>query len=241
MTLPPVHRYERVSSTMDLVHELAQDGAEVGTVVVAAEQTGGRGSRGRAWHSPRGGLWLSILLRPEGKGAVELLALRAGLAVARALDRAGIPRQVLLKWPNDLMIEDRKLGGILCEARWHGDVLAWVVVGLGLNVRNPLLPELQHAATTLALESHDITPESLVEPVVAQLRSLESGAATLLPPELADLRERDWLQGRTLLQPIAGQAAGISAEGALLVRCPDGHIASARTGTVELAEAQSQT
>src|SRR5919198_6236063 len=229
---PPVHRFELVSSTMDLVHELAQDGAEVGTVVVAEEQTGGRGSRGRAWHSPRGGLWLSILLRPEGKGPVELLALRAGLAVTRALERAGLSRRVLLKWPNDLMIGERKLGGILCEARWHGEVLAWVVVGLGLNVRNPLVPELEHAATTLARESQGITPESLVEPVVAQLRSLESGGPTLLPAELADLRGRDWLDGRTLLQPIAGQAAGVSAEGALLVRCPDGRIASARTGAV---------
>lgn len=222
---------------MDLLHELASGGAVTGTAVVAGEQTGGRGSRGRTWHSPPGGLWLSILLRPAGEGPVELLALRVGLAVARTLEEVGLSQPVLLKWPNDLMIGEQKVGGILCEARWQGDVLGWVVVGLGLNVRNPVPAELVVAATNLERQGRDITPESLVEPIVSQLRSLAPDAGTLSTGELADLRQRDWLRGRLLRHPIAGQATGISAEGALLVQCSDGSTAPLRTGTVELAEA----
>lgn len=221
---------------MDLLHELASGGAMTGTAVVAVEQTGGRGSRGRAWHSPPGGLWLSILLRPAGEGPVELLALRVGLAVARALEQVGLPRSVLLKWPNDLMIGDRKVGGILCEARWHGEVLGWIVAGLGLNVRNRIPAELAEIATNLERQVEGITPESLIEPVMSQLHSLAPAVGTLSASELAEVGQRDWLRGRALRQPIAGQAAGISAEGALLVRRADGTTVSLRAGTVELAE-----
>jgi len=224
---------------MDVLHELASGGAEAGTAVVAAEQTGGRGSRGRVWHSPPGGLWLSVLLRPEEEGPVELLALRVGLAVARSLDEVGLSQPVLLKWPNDLMLGDRKVGGILCEARWHGEVLGWITVGLGLNVRNRVPAELEEIATSLQGQVQGITPESLIEPIVSQLRSLAPAVGTLSPAELAELRQRDWLWGRVVRQPIAGRATGISAEGALLVQCPDGSTVPLRAGTVELAETPS--
>ena len=132
-----MYQYERVASTMDLVHELAERGAEAGSMVVATEQLQGRGSRGRPWHSPPGGLWLSALYRPPSTGGLELLSVRVGLAVARALDPY-VPTPVRLKWPNDLMHDGRKLGGILCEARWQGAALGWIAVGVGLNVRNPV-------------------------------------------------------------------------------------------------------
>jgi BirA family transcriptional regulator, biotin operon repressor / biotin---[acetyl-CoA-carboxylase] ligase len=237
----PVHRFEQVSSTMDVLHELAAAGGETGTAVVASEQTGGRGSRGRTWHSPPGGLWLSILLRPDGESAVELLALRAGLAIARVLDELGRSRPVRIKWPNDLMIGEHKVGGILCEARWQGNALAWVVVGLGLNVQNPVPAELGAMATSLGGQVQGITPESLVEPVVSRLRSLSSATGLLSPDELAELGERDWLRGRLLRHPIPGHAAGISAEGALLVLRSDGSTVPLRSGTIELADALSQT
>ena len=126
-------RVGRIGSTMDRLHELAEQGAPAGTAVLAEAQTGGRGSRGRAWHSPPGGLWLSVLYRPPAPDGVELLSLRLGLLVAAALETlaAGLP--VMVKWPNDLMLHDRKLGGMLCEARWQGESLAWVVAGLGLK------------------------------------------------------------------------------------------------------------
>ena len=135
---------------MDLLHGLAADGAEAGTVVVAGEQTGGRGSRGRGWRSPPGGLWLSALFRPRASAGVELFGLRIGLAVADAIEALGPGVPVDIKWPNDLMVGDRKLGGILCEARWQGEALAWVVAGVGINVANAIPAELAGIATALA-------------------------------------------------------------------------------------------
>jgi BirA family biotin operon repressor/biotin-[acetyl-CoA-carboxylase] ligase len=236
-SIPPIHRFEQVTSTMDVLHEMATKGAEMGTAVVAKEQTGGRGSRGRAWHSPRGGLWLSVLLRPDGEDAAELLALRVGLAVARVLDELNLPRPVRLKWPNDLMVGEQKVGGILCEARWQGEVLGWAAVGIGLNVQNPVPPELEELATSLGQQVERITPESLVDPVINQLRRISQARGMLSTSDVAELRERDWLRGRALRQPIAGQAVGISSEGALLIRRPDGRTVPLRSGTVELADA----
>jgi BirA family transcriptional regulator, biotin operon repressor / biotin---[acetyl-CoA-carboxylase] ligase len=219
---------------MDLLHGLAADGAEAGTVVVAGEQTGGRGSRGRGWQSPPGGLWLSALFRPRVSAGVEFFGLRIGLAVADAVEALGPGVPVHIKWPNDLMVGDRKLGGILCEARWQGDSLAWVVAGVGINVANSIPADLAGTATALADRLPGITPD-LVEPeVTMRLRALDPVSERLRPAELAGLRHRDWLHGRRLRGPVPGRAAGISEEGALLVRADSGATIAVRAGTVEL-------
>jgi BirA family transcriptional regulator, biotin operon repressor / biotin---[acetyl-CoA-carboxylase] ligase len=234
--MPRVIRMPFADSTMDVLHDLAADGAEAGTVVVAAEQGGGRGSRGRAWHSPPGGVWLSVLFRPRAAEGVELFGLRVGLAVAEAIEAVGPGAPVDIKWPNDLMLGDLKLGGVLCEARWQGDVLAWVVAGIGINVANQVPGALAGTATTLADRLPGITPE-LVEPhVTARLRALGRPEERLRGPELAELRQRDWLCGRRLRGPVRGTAAGISEDGALLVRADRGGTVAVRAGTVELAD-----
>ena len=231
----PLLRFPVVSSTMDLLHELAGGGAEAGTVVVAGEQTAGRGSRGRAWHSPPGGLWLSALYRPHAAPGVELFGLRVGLALAEAIERAGRVA-VAIKWPNDLMVGDRKAGGILCEARWQGEALGWVVAGVGVNVANRLPAEIEEGALRLADLVPGLTPEALEAEVTARLRALDPAADRLSPPELAGLRRRDWLRGRLLRAPVPGTAAGISDDGALLVGDGRGPVTAIRAGTVELAE-----
>jgi len=234
--MPGVIRMPFADSTMDVLHDLAADGAEEGTVVVAAEQGGGRGSRGRAWHSPPGGLWLSILFRPRAAGGVELFGLRVGLAVAGAIEAVGPGAPVDIKWPNDLMVGELKLGGILCEARWQGDVLAWVVAGIGINVANQVPAALAGTATTLADRLPGITPEVVEPHVTARLRALDQPAERLGAPELAELRQRDWLCGRRLRAPARGTAAGISEDGSLLVRADRGGTVAVRAGTVELAD-----
>ncbi|MGE3618000.1 MAG: biotin--[acetyl-CoA-carboxylase] ligase, partial [Gemmatimonadales bacterium] len=133
-----VHRLDRVGSTQDEAHRLAAEGAPAGTVVVAAEQDQGRGTRGREWTSGRGGLWLTAILRPREAPLLEGLSLRIGLALAPVLEAVAPGGLIQLKWPNDLVAANRKLGGILCEARWVGDRPGWVAVGVGINVRNPL-------------------------------------------------------------------------------------------------------
>ena len=218
---------------MDLLHRLAERGARVGTAVVAAEQTAGRGSRGRHWHSERGGLWLSVLLRPPRAG-VELLSLRAGLAIAEALDRLG--PGIALKWPNDLMWGEGKIGGVLCEARWVGSTPAWVAVGVGLNVRNPIASELAGAAAALGNLRAAATVDAVLALVLPALRSLETVGEGLAADELARLAERDWLRGRALAGPIAGRADGVSSDGALRILRPDGTSAQLRAGSVQLAD-----
>jgi BirA family biotin operon repressor/biotin-[acetyl-CoA-carboxylase] ligase len=231
-----VIRLPTVDSTMDLLHGLAAEGAEAGTVVIAGEQTGGRGSRGRSWHSPSGGLWLSVLLRPSSAAGVELLGLRIGLAVTEALANLGPGVPVAIKWPNDLMVGDRKLGGILCEARWQGASLGWVVAGVGINVVNPIPPELGAMATSLADRLPGITPQVIEPAVTARLRALHAAAERLRPSELRALRQRDWLYGRPLLAPEPGIGQGIADDGALLVRRTGGEIVAVRAGAVELAD-----
>jgi BirA family transcriptional regulator, biotin operon repressor / biotin---[acetyl-CoA-carboxylase] ligase len=233
---PRLHYFERVDSTMDLLHQLAAEGAEPGTAVLAGEQLGGRGSRGRSWHSPPGGLWLSVLFRPVASAGVEVMSLRVGLAVAEALDEL-VPRAVRLKWPNDLMLGERKVGGILCEARWQGHTLGWVAVGVGLNVRNAVPEELRAVATALGSEQPAVTIDDVAQPIVSALRTLDLGADRLTPDEMQRFAGRDWLSGRDILAPAAGRAAGLRDDGALLVRSAQGGEIPLRNGSVELAAA----
>ncbi|HEU5305102.1 MAG TPA: biotin--[acetyl-CoA-carboxylase] ligase [Gemmatimonadales bacterium] len=231
---PRLYHFERVGSTMDVIHQLAANGAEAGTAVMAGEQLEGRGSRGRTWHSPSGGLWLSMLFRPRSVAGVEVTSIRIGLAVAEAVDRFAA-HPVELKWPNDLVLDDRKLGGVLCEARWQGDALGWIAVGLGMNVRNPIPDDLSAVAISLAAGRPDITPEGVADPIVMALRRLDLGAGRLSAGEMEQFARRDWLRGRQVQEPLSGTAAGLQDDGALLVRPVRGPAVPLRSGPVELA------
>lgn len=134
-----VHRLERVSSTNDAARALALRGAEHGTAVLAREQTCGRGTKGRTWHSPAGlGLYASFVLRGPGGGPVptpHLVPLAAGLAASDAvLESAAVTTG--LKWPNDVVFEGRKLGGILSEGVAGAAGGDFVIVGIGLNLNH---------------------------------------------------------------------------------------------------------
>lgn len=235
MNPPPLIRLPQCGSTQDEVHRLGVAGAAHGTAVVAGEQMAGRGSRGRTWHSPVGGLWLSLLWRPEGARGIELLSLRTGLALAALFE--GIERlpSLQLKWPNDLMLGEAKVGGVLCEARWSGETADWVAVGVGLNVQNVPPMGTRVAAASLSSWRPDLDPAELAVAVQAALARLPALPA-LLPDELAAWDERDWLKGRHIAAPHSGIATGISAQGALLVKTADGKVRSAVSGMVELAE-----
>ena len=221
---------------MDRLHELAAGGVPAGTAVVAGAQTGGRGSRGRVWESPPGGLWLSVLYRPGSPAGAELLSLRLGLAVAEAVEMVVPAVRLGLKWPNDLILADRKVGGILCEARWQGESMSWIVAGLGLNVTNPIPEHLRLTAMALSQLAPDVTIEALLPEVLERLRRTVAERERLDPDECSRLAARDWLRGRALRAPVAGRAEGIGADGALLVRSGDG-VTPVRAGHVELAEA----
>lgn len=141
-----------VGSTQDMVRELAAEGAPEGTVVIAKRQSAGRGRHGRAWVSPEGGLYMSLLLRPPSSRRIQTLTLLASLAVARGIKNAtGL--KVRLRWPNDVMIADGKVAGVIAESSYSGQELSFVTVGIGVNcnTRVPSADSWSHA-TDLAKE-----------------------------------------------------------------------------------------
>ena len=130
-----IHRIKSCSSTNDLAKELASAGEEEGTVVIADEQTRGRGRMGRDWFSAKNkGLYMSVILRPPML-TLSLLPLVASLAVRKGLlDSIGV--EILLEWPNYLIWREKKIGGILCESCFLGNRLSYVILGIGLNLNH---------------------------------------------------------------------------------------------------------
>ncbi len=231
--LPVCVTLQRVSSTLDVVHEMAAAGAEAGLVVLADEQVAGRGRHGRAWLSPPGrGVWLGYLRRPADPEAAGPLSLRVGIAVARALTPLGA--EVGLKWPNDLILADRKLGGILCEARWTGVRAGWVAVGVGLNLYGPMPLDLERIGVALDHEVPGVTRLQVLDAVVPALTRIPERGA-LQPDELAEFERRDWLRNRRVHLPRSGIARGVGADGALLVEMDDGRVERVVGGSVVAA------
>jgi BirA family transcriptional regulator, biotin operon repressor / biotin---[acetyl-CoA-carboxylase] ligase len=141
-----------VTSTNDYTGMLAGAGAKHGTMVIADIQTRGRGRTGSIWISPPGGLWMSIILRPGGRARrLDIIPLMVSLAVVETLRGYGVSGQI--KWPNDIMVKDQKLAGILCESSILKDRFRWIIVGIGINVNNlpPELPSLgsKYKGTTM--------------------------------------------------------------------------------------------
>jgi len=150
-----IYRLATCGSTNDVAKTLAAEGAEDGTVVVAAEQTGGRGTKGRGWHSAPGlGLYASVILRSR-RSDIALIPALTGVAAAEAVGAAaGI--KVRLKWPNDIVWRGKKLGGILCESSFRGGDVSYIIVGIGLNIKHHLADfpaDIRPTATSLRLAS----------------------------------------------------------------------------------------
>jgi BirA family biotin operon repressor/biotin-[acetyl-CoA-carboxylase] ligase len=218
--VPMCQVHDRVTSTLDVVHRLAGEGAPAGAVVLAEEQTAGRGRHGDPWYSPPGaGIWLGYLARPEGEGESGVRALRVGLAAVAALRSVGV--DVALKWPNDLVARDRKLGGILCEARSTGGRLHWLAIGIGINMRGPLPEGLAARAISVAEVASDVTRIAVLEALVPRLVGVPD-TPQLTAQELATYERHDWLRGKTLRRPREGRAGGVAADGALLVETGSG-------------------
>lgn len=148
-----IHRVESCTSTNDLAKIRAEEGAEEGTVIISQEQTKGRGTKGRSWYSAKNkGLYASVILYPE-KPDVSLLPLMAGLAVKEAINES-LMISVGLQWPNDLIWENKKLGGILCESDFLGSRLNYIILGIGINLhheKEDFPQDIRPLATSLRL------------------------------------------------------------------------------------------
>jgi BirA family transcriptional regulator, biotin operon repressor / biotin---[acetyl-CoA-carboxylase] ligase len=226
--VPRVEVFASVTSTLDVAHRIASS-VPAGTLLLADEQTAGRGTQGRRWLSGAGaGIWLALIERPDDARALDVLSIRCGLEAAEALDElAGAP--IGVKWPNDLYVGGRKLAGVLIETRWRGAAPEWVAIGFGLNVRTPPL----ETATGLA---DDCTRLDALAHLVPALRRAASASGHLTDAELVRWRARDVARGRLVSAPSSGTVDGVAPSGELLVRSADGHVASHRTGTLTFAE-----
>lgn len=222
-----------VSSTNDEARRLAEQAeAPAGTIVVADQQTAGRGRGGRKWSSPAGaGVYLSMLFRPETLEPAPVSIL-AGLGLARALDRALPGLHPSIKWPNDLFAGGLKFGGVLSEATWSDGRPRYLVVGVGINVRplgKGISRDIARRATSIDEEMETTVPLIDVADAVVQGLSahLEAARPRLGPQDLADLDRYDGMRDRrgTLVppgdaEPLPGMCVGIAPDGALLFR-PD--------------------
>ncbi|MEA2764790.1 MAG: BirA family transcriptional regulator [Gemmatimonadaceae bacterium] len=216
---------------MDIAHRLAGNGAPAGTLVIANEQTAGRGRGGKSWQSsPGAGLWLTLIERPSDTSGLDVLSIRIGIAAAESLDRFA-REPIRLKWPNDLYLDQGKLAGILVEARWREQSVEWIAIGLGLNVRSP-----ENVESAAGLEPGTVRVDVLGE-LIPALRSAAAQTGPLGPEEVEEFNARDLARGKSCTQPALGRVAGISANGELLVALAD-TVAPFRSGSLVLEEFQ---
>jgi BirA family biotin operon repressor/biotin-[acetyl-CoA-carboxylase] ligase len=234
---------EALGSTQERARELAHAGTPHGTLVVAEVQTGGRGRLGRRWGSPKGGLWMSLVLRPWfGASLASRITQTAAVGVAKALWEFGVEARI--KWPNDLLLGGKKICGILAESSAgnvtepvRGRGLDYVILGVGMNANlDPTeLGVPDREVTTIRSElGRDVDLLDLLRALLSNLDA-ELGRVEDFRAVLVDWRNLNCTLGqkvrvRRFGETIEGRAVDLTAEGALLL--------ATRRGTVELFEGE---
>ncbi len=241
-----VFLYGKVDSANAAARDLADDGAPAGTVVVCREQTAGRGRAGHTWHSPRdAGLYLSLILRSDDLSNPAMITILAGLGVVERLDSGFRGLSPGLKWPNDVIAGDLKLGGVLAEASWSESRPRFLVVGVGINVRpigRKAPDDVKRRATALdTLLDRRVQLADVADAVIAGLETRLFRAPRTLDGTLLEQLDRyDWLRDRrarlTLPGDETGQSGtcvGIAPDGALLFRPDRGALRRVTDGVVD--------
>jgi BirA family biotin operon repressor/biotin-[acetyl-CoA-carboxylase] ligase len=230
------------SSTMEAAKGEARQGAAEGTVVIAEEQTSGKGRAKRVWLSPKGSIALSVVLYPD-ISQLPYLVMVASVAAARSIEAVtGLKTQ--LKWPNDVLIQGKKVCGILIESELRGSNAAWAITGIGININNTMkdYPEIAAAATSLSDEmGKDISRVAVIRCLLVEIEKLYL--------YLGDGEQiyREWrgrlitlgrkvrvLSGREVLE---GIAEDVSRDGNLLLRHGRNHLSRIVAGDVTLRDA----
>lgn len=240
-----IYYYDSVLSTQSIAQELASKGVPEGTIVVADEQTGGRGRMARAWYSPKEtGVWMSLILRPKIPiQQTPQLTLIAAVAIVQAIEEVtGLTPHI--KWPNDILINNKKAVGILTELQAEADQVHSVIIGMGINVnqKQEYFPEhLQSIATSLAIEKgQPITRAELIQKVLLQFEKyyeqyLNHGFKPIkLLWESYAISLNKMITARTLSGTIKGKAIGINDEGVLLIETEEGRIEHIYSADIEI-------
>jgi BirA family biotin operon repressor/biotin-[acetyl-CoA-carboxylase] ligase len=228
-----IHYFREIGSTMDVARKLAEGGAEQGTIVVAESQSRGRGRMNKEWLSPDGGIYFTVILRPNISPAyAPRMSLMASVAVASAIRRL-LGLKAELKWPNDVLVGGKKVCGILAEMNAELDAVNFINLGIGINANTSISQQEEKASSLKEQLGKEVSRKELFRAVLAELDERQGLLTT------ADLLE-EWKGlsatiGRDvrILAPgeeITGKAVDIDSSGALMIRAKDGSLRSAIAG-----------
>jgi len=210
---------DEIDSTNEYAKRIAPTAPE-GTVVVARHQTAGKGRKGRRWTSPRGGLWMSVVLKP--RNVDPRLVFVGALAVVDLLEDFGI--RAGIKWPNDVWAEGRKIAGILTEGKGH----QYVVLGIGLNVNNPIPEDLKETAISMSALLGKRLPIEMVLRKLLKHLARWYGIFLREPERIVEgVRKKTFILGRAVMVTtgegiVSGRALDVLDDGSLLVESPTG-------------------
>lgn len=233
---------ERISTNATAI-TLASQGLPHGSVVTCGVQTGGKGRRDKLWTSPQGGMWFSILLRsPCALSQAADLTLLASIAVRRAIEKHGANAKI--KWPNDILIDGRKVCGILAQMRSDGEMVDYAVIGIGINANFPEseLPEAlrERATTLLSTIGHPVERPKLLADILTELSTLYKALERQIGG-FASVRD-EWKKNSATLgsrveirvgtETIVGKALDVDDSGNLIVQMDDGQIRAVHSGEV---------
>lgn len=236
-----VYYYSCLFSTQDKAKEIAGYEKE-GCVVISDRQTAGRGRQGREWLSPRGGVYLSVILKPDiHLREISKITLLSAVSLSETVEKMANLR-TSLKWPNDILINNKKVSGILCESAICGEVLHFIVVGIGVNLNNKMMsisPSLLYPATSISEEAgKKISRKKFIEEF---LFDFDKNYLYFKENGFAAIREK-WKRKNSTLnknitildgaQKIIGRAMDISEEGFLILKDKKGEIRKITTGDV---------
>jgi len=226
-----IYYFDTINSTQSFATELASKPQETGTIVIAEKQTQGRGRHGRKWTSPIGGIWMSVILRPEFEISLStLFPMVSSLALAFAIEKV-LKIKPKLKWPNDVTVNDRKVAGILVDASIESGKIDYLILGVGINFKidvkevekNIKNTRNYYGVATLVTKNNKTNPARLVQVFLLELEKLYN----LLSEGNSEYIIKQWTKrsstiGKTIsvtssTGPIHGKATKIDKDGALVI------------------------
>ena len=236
-----LYLFKEVMSTNTVAKFLSENDVNNGTVIISEKQSGAKGRLGKSWESPLGGIWLSLVVKPNvDHSKIPMITLATGVAVVKTLERIGI-ENAEIKWPNDVMINDKKVCGILTEAITKFNSIESVIIGVGIDANfdvNVLSKELQEGTTTLDIElGHRVNENEIIRFFLEEFERIgilfEEGGFERI---LKEWRKYSYSIGKIVevREPFSksydGYVLGISREGALVVEKIDGTLEKVISG-----------